>query len=115
MRVFADIKKKHSAHAITADVDIVETAKAAEFFQADGVIVSGAATGLPTDADEVRAVSGGVGIPTLVGSGITAENVAQYAAADALIVGSSMKRDGIWTNAVDEGRARALVKAFGER
>ncbi|HKO96172.1 MAG TPA: BtpA/SgcQ family protein [Pyrinomonadaceae bacterium] len=31
IRVFADIKKKHSAHAITADVDIVETAKAAEF------------------------------------------------------------------------------------
>lgn len=30
--VFADIKKKHSAHAITADVDIAETAKAAEFF-----------------------------------------------------------------------------------
>ena len=45
VRIFADIKKKHSAHAITADVDIVETASAAEFFQADGVIVSGAATG----------------------------------------------------------------------
>lgn len=38
VRVFADIKKKHSAHAITADVDIVGTAKAAEFFLADGVI-----------------------------------------------------------------------------
>ena len=34
--VFADIKKKHSAHAITADIDIVETAKAAEFFSVDG-------------------------------------------------------------------------------
>ena len=32
IRVFADIKKKHSAHAITADVDLVETARAAEFF-----------------------------------------------------------------------------------
>jgi membrane complex biogenesis BtpA family protein len=32
VRVFADIKKKHSAHAITADVDIAETAHAAEFF-----------------------------------------------------------------------------------
>ena len=27
VRVFADIKKKHSAHAITADVDIAETAR----------------------------------------------------------------------------------------
>jgi hypothetical protein len=34
-------QKKHSAHAITADVDIVETVKAAEFFQANGVIVLG--------------------------------------------------------------------------
>ncbi len=36
VRVFADIKKKHSAHAITGDVDLVETARAAEFFTADG-------------------------------------------------------------------------------
>ena len=37
--VLADIKKKHSSHAITADV--AETARAAEFFRADGVIVTG--------------------------------------------------------------------------
>ena len=66
VRVFADIKKKHSAHAITADVDIVETAKAAEFFQADGVIVSGISTGQPADASEVAAVSSAVSIPTLL-------------------------------------------------
>jgi len=28
-------------HAITADIDIAETAKAAEFFLVDGVIVTG--------------------------------------------------------------------------
>ena len=39
--VLADIKKKHSSHAITADVDVAETARAAEFFRADGVIVTG--------------------------------------------------------------------------
>ena len=50
IRVFADIKKKHSAHALTADVSLVETAKAAEFFLVDGVIVSGIATGHPADA-----------------------------------------------------------------
>ena len=43
--VFADIKKKHSAHAITADVSIAETAHAAELFLADGLIVTGLATG----------------------------------------------------------------------
>ena len=60
MRVFADIKKKHSAHAITADVDLAETARAAEFFQADGVVVSGAATGRATDPDDVRAAADAV-------------------------------------------------------
>ena len=45
IRVFADVKKKHSAHALTADVSLAETAKAAEFFLVDGVIVSGIATG----------------------------------------------------------------------
>src|SRR6185295_17642379 len=46
--VLADIKKKHSSHAITADVDLAETAKAAEFFGAEGVVVTGTATGEPT-------------------------------------------------------------------
>ena len=39
--VFCDIKKKHSAHAVTQDVDIAETARAAAFFRADGVIITG--------------------------------------------------------------------------
>jgi membrane complex biogenesis BtpA family protein len=112
VRVFADIKKKHSAHAITADVDLAETAKAAEFFQADGVIVSGAATGRPTDPAEVRAVSEAVGIPTLVGSGVTPENMEYFASADALIVGSSVKEGGLWSNRLDDGRVRAVARAF---
>lgn len=112
VRVFADIKKKHSAHAITADVDIVETAKAAEFFRADGVIVSGIATGRPADAEEVRAVGAAVSIPTLIGSGVTPENIAGYAAADAFIVGSSVKRDGLWSNPLDEARCAAVARAF---
>lgn len=112
VRIFADIKKKHSAHAITADVDIVETARAAEFFRADGVIVSGVATGQPTDAGEVRAVSGAVAIPTLIGSGVSPENIVNYAAADAFIVGSSVKRDGLWSNPLDRGRVDAVVRAF---
>jgi predicted TIM-barrel enzyme len=38
-----------SAHAITSDVNLQETAKAAEFFLCDGVIVTGATTGDPVD------------------------------------------------------------------
>jgi len=112
IRVFADVKKKHSAHAITADIDIAETAKAAEFFLVDGVIVSGVATGQPTSPDEVTSVARAVSVPTLVGSGITAENLRDYATADAFIIGSSIKHDGLWSNPIDSARARALVEAF---
>src|SRR6266545_5565588 len=56
IRVFADIKKKHSAHTLTADVSLVETARAVEFFLADGVIVTGTSTGRPADPVEVNAV-----------------------------------------------------------
>jgi len=112
IRVFADIKKKHSAHAITADVDIAETAKAAEFFIVDGVIVSGLATGEPADPKEVASVADVVSIPTLVGSGVTEENIGSFSSADALIVGSSIKQDGLWSNSIDKERARKLVRAF---
>ena len=114
IRIFADIKKKHSAHAITADVDIVETAKAAEFFRADGVIVSGIATGSAADAKEVRSVSQAVSIPTLVGSGISPENIRRYEAADGFIVGSSVKQDGLWSNPLEETRVHAVVRAFAK-
>jgi membrane complex biogenesis BtpA family protein len=112
IRVFADIKKKHSAHAMTADVSLVETAKAAEFFLVDGVIVTGISTGQPTDAGEVRAVAAATGVPVLVGSGVTSENIRDYDAADALIVGSDVKRDGLWSSPLDETRTRALASAF---
>ncbi len=112
IRVFADVKKKHSAHAVTADVDIVETAHAAEFFLADGVIVTGAATGQAADAAEVRSVAAAVGIPVLVGSGVSAENIAAYADADAFIVGSWLKQGGLWSNPIDPARVDALRRAF---
>lgn len=110
--VFGDIKKKHSAHAITADVDIVETAKAAEFFSIDGVVVSGMATGSPADATEVEAVSRAVGVPTIIGSGITPENIGRYPGADAFFVGSSVKSGGVWSGTLDLARTRAVVEAL---
>jgi membrane complex biogenesis BtpA family protein len=112
IRVFADVKKKHSAHAITADVDIVETAKAAEFFLVDGVIVTGVATGQAAEPDEVNSVGREVSVPTIVGSGITKENIVGYPHADAFIVGSSIKKDGVWSGSLDLDRARDLVSVF---
>lgn len=110
--VLTDIKKKHSAHAVTADVDIIETAHAAEFFLSDGVIVTGVATGQEASLEELQAVKASVKIPVLVGSGVTVDNVDRYlAVADALIIGSYFKVNGHWTQTVDFER----VKNFMER
>jgi hypothetical protein len=108
--VICDLKKKHSAHAITSDVSIAETAKAAEFFLADGVIVTGPSTGQPTDLDDLRAVRAATTLPLFVGSGTTVENVASYLEiADAVIVGSTFKVDGRWSNVIDADRVKQFM------
>ncbi len=109
--VFADVKKKHCSHAITADQDVVETARAAEFFLADGVIVSGRATGEPADPAELSRVKGAVAVPVLVGSGVSVENVQDFLPhADALIVGSHFKEQGHWARPVDRERVARFME-----
>lgn len=108
--VYADIKKKHSSHAITADVDLAETARAAAFFGAEGVIVTGVATGEETDVGEVHVVRKAVPLPVLVGSGVTESNVERYlGVAHALVVGSHFKAEGRWYNAVEPARVHAFM------
>lgn len=109
--VYCDLKKKHASHAITADVPIDEAARAAEFFGADGVIVTGVATGRSTSIDDVRLVREATDLPVLVGSGVTPDDGPRLLAhADALIVGSWIKESGHWSRPVDPARARELVR-----
>ncbi len=110
--VWADVKKKHAAHAVTADVSLAETVKAAEFFGADAVIVSGAATGRETAAADLALARGATQLPVVVGSGVTAENAAAMLVhADAVIVGSSLKSGGHWSGPVDLERVQAVAAA----
>jgi membrane complex biogenesis BtpA family protein len=110
--VLADVKKKHAAHAVTADVDVVETARAAEFFLADGVIVTGPSTGRAADPREVAAVADAIGVPTLVGSGVTPENLGRFESADGFIVGSAVKVGGLWSNAIDPASVQDFATAL---
>lgn len=110
--IYCDIKKKHSSHAITADVDLAETAHAADYFLADGLIVTGTRTAVPPSVEELQSVRAASKLPLLVGSGVTEANIRAFlATADAVIVGSSVKLAGDWRNAVDEAAVRALVQA----
>ncbi|RLU26263.1 hypothetical protein DMN91_000056 [Ooceraea biroi] len=116
--VFADVKKKHSSHAITSDVSLLETVRAAEFFLADGVILTGNATGDAVNVKDLTEVRECVAarVPVLIGSGVTLDNVDNYVeAADALIVGSHFKKAGRWENALEPERVRALVGRLKSR
>ncbi len=115
IRVFTDIKKKHSSHSITADTSVVETAKAAEFFITDGVIITGSATGEATSIVDIVEVKKNVKCPVLIGSGLTTENIEKYFNfADGFIVGSYFKRDGYWANEIDTSRVNKFVEKFNE-
>jgi len=109
--VFTDIKKKHSSHAITNDVDIVDTAKAAEYFLSDGVIITGSSTGKEPSLEEIHDVKKKVKIPVLAGSGITLNNVQEYLKlCDALIIGSYFKTDGNWVSPLDPAKIKSFMK-----
>jgi uncharacterized protein len=111
--VFTDIKKKHSSHAITSDVDIAETAHTAEFFLSDGVIVTGVSTGTEADLEEVKQVKKAVKIPVLIGSGINDKNLKNYFSyADIFIVGSFIKKGEYWKNELDEKNIKVLINEF---
>jgi len=112
VQVWADVKKKHSAHALTADVDIGETAAAVEFMRADAVIVTGAATGLEASDADLSTVRQHCRLPIYIGSGVSAENLARYAPlADGFIVGSFFKSDGKWSEPVDPRRVERFMQA----
>jgi len=97
--IFTDIKKKHSSHAMTSDVSLLDTAKAAQFFKSDGVVVTGDHTASPASVDDLEALKEHFEGPVLIGSGVTLENVATYAPlCDGFIVGSHFKEAGHWEN-----------------
>lgn len=110
VKILADVKKKHSSHAITADVSLADAAHTTEFFGADAIVVTGGATGQPTSPEDVAAVRNAVRIPVCVGSGLTPKSLpALWPHADVFIVGSHFKRDGLWSNPVDEERVAKFM------
>ena len=112
VRIAADVHVKHATPISQPDIGLAaeETAYRG---RADVLIVSGDATGSPTDLDAVRRVKQAVpDRPIWIGSGVTAETVTEcLGVADATIVGSSLKRGGKATAGLDPQRVRAFMKA----
>ncbi len=108
--IFTDIKKKHSAHAISADVSLADTAEAAAFFLSDGLVITGTATGKTAPLAEMADLFQKTDLPLIVGSGINLDNITTYLPhCDAVIVGSWFKQNGYWANPLDYERIAALM------
>ena len=112
--IWTDVRKKHSAHAITSDLVLADMVAGHEFMGADAVIITGSHTGQAVSVHDLEAARQAGGLPVAVGSGATAESLPSLLQhADAVIVGSAIKKDGHWANDLDEARIQAFVEARG--
>lgn len=115
VQVWADAKKKHSSHAITADIGLGETAAAVEFMRGDAVIITGGVTGEAPRRADLEEVRARCRLPVVLGSGVNAENIAEfYDWADGFIVGSYFKVGGHWADTVDPRRVERFVSTLTE-
>src|SRR5436190_48980 len=112
---FADHMVKHAVPL--GAVDELQSARDLRLRAlADAIVVSGAETGAPADPARLRRLREAMpNVPLVVGSGLTAENAAQFADADAAIAGTSVKRAGAVEAPVDRERVARLVAAFKPR
>ena len=115
VKIFADVHVKHGAHAITADRSIAELARDVEFFDADVAIATGQRTGDSATTEELRTIAAGTSLPVAVGSGVNPDNVGDIlSVADAVIVASYLKQDGVWWNEVDPARVATFMAAVAK-
>jgi uncharacterized protein len=113
VQIWADVKKKHAAHAITADVSLGETAETIEFMGADCVIVTGSVTGKPPAVADVREAKAHCNLPVFLGSGISEQNISEfYKEADGFIVGTAFKIGALWSNTIEPARVTNFIKAI---
>ncbi len=110
IRIFADVHVKHGSHAIVGDRSLAELTRDVEFFDADVVIATGQRTGDAAQVDEVRAIRESTQLPLVIGSGVTDDNVGDLLqVADGVIIGSSLKEDGVWWTPVSEAKVTRFM------
>lgn len=108
--IFADCLSKHAAPLAAQAMEQV-AADTWERGGADALVISGVATGKPTDLEDVVAARRGApSAPIVIGSGVTAETLAVFLPhIEGVIVGTGLKADGAVHNPVDVSRVRELV------
>jgi len=112
--ILADVHVKHGQ--TLHEPDIARAARDTAYRGlADGLIVSGPATGMPVDPEDLRAVREAVPDRRVyVGSGTTAATIgAMLDQCNGVIVGTGLKEGGDISKPIDESMARAYAQAAG--
>jgi len=113
IKVFADVKKKHGSHSLTIDLDIKDEIMQAEFFLADGVIVTSQFTGLNPDKNDLLKAKEATRLPVLIGSGMNVDDIADYLPlADGFIVGSYFRKDGKFLEKLEPEKLNKFMELF---
>ena len=110
IRLFFNIVPEAAAYL--AQRDIVSVARSTVFnTKPDALCISGLTAGAETSSDALRIVKEALpDVPLVANTGVNPGNVGeQLAIADAAIIGTAFKRDGIFENPVDETRVRQLM------
>jgi uncharacterized protein len=107
--LFGNITPEFSCSIGTRSV--AERAKSASFLGLDAILISGPEAGVSFAMDDLREAKSAVPqTPVLANTGVRAENLADIlAVADGVIVGTSLKVDGITWNPVDPARVRLFM------
>jgi membrane complex biogenesis BtpA family protein len=92
---------------------IADRARGASFLGVDAILISGQMAGLEFSMSDLEvAKEAAPNTPVVANTGVRADRIRDiFAIADGVIVGTSLKRDGVIWNQVDPDRARALVDA----
>ncbi len=113
VKILADVLVKHARplgdpHLASVVQDTIHRGLA------DGVILSGWATGQPPSAEDLELARAAAGeTPIFIGSGASIDNIAQLIrVADGVIVSSSLKRKGQIEQSIDPIRVREFVTAL---
>ena len=110
--ILADIQVKHT-YMLNPNITLEQSAHEAEAAGADVIVITGASTGQPADANLIARMRKIVKVPLIVGSGVSSKNVKeQLTHADGAVIGSSLKPGGVLSAPVDLSLSKALVDAY---
>jgi uncharacterized protein len=111
VKILADVDVKHSYPLAASFSLVAEAADLVSRSLADGLIVTGTATGMSVEHSDLLRVRGVSGVPVFVGSGVTDKNIRELSKdASGFIVGTAFKESKLPNARVSAEKVRNIVR-----